>query len=93
MVGRVRMLVHPGCGQPSKVSKTVIPKVTDAMDRDDAVAVLSEQPVGDLADHVKVEDRSRREELLRIIVPAPKSRAAAPAACRCSRRCAMPRSE
>jgi hypothetical protein len=28
MAGRVRMLVHPGCGQPSKVSKTVTPKVT-----------------------------------------------------------------
>jgi hypothetical protein len=64
MAGRARMLVHPGCGQPSKVSKTVIPKVTTPWIVTTLLSVLSEQPVGDLAEHVIVEDRSRREELL-----------------------------
>jgi hypothetical protein len=64
MAGRVRMHVHPGCGQPSKVSKTVTPKVTTPWIVTTLSSVLSEQPVGDLAEHVIVEDRSRREELL-----------------------------
>ena len=64
MAGRARMLVHSGCGQPSKVSKTVIPKVTTPWIVTTLSSVLSEQPVGDLAGNVIVEDRSRREELL-----------------------------